>query len=170
MTWNVPRVVGWWLHPRATSFVYTFSCIFFPPIICFNFSNLKEIICPSKLCDKKYRLPYSFTSKRPSYLFTSSIDWKTIPCLRMRAYFLCLPFSAVRVCHIYLLLPSLCFYIPAGVLNGGSHWPSLERRRNASCSAKNEGLLISKIWVWYLKAWILLAMDFIERKDNWRNK
>ena len=114
-------------------------------------------------------MPYSFTSKRPSYLFTSSIDWKTIPCLRMRAYFLCLPFSAVRVCHIYLLHHGLCFYIPAGVLNGRSLWPSLERRRNASCSAKNEGLLISKIWVWYLKAWILLAMDFIESKDSWSN-
>ena len=123
------------MHPRATSFVYTFSCIFFPPIICFNFSNLKEIICPSKLCDKKYRLPYSFTSKRPSYLFTSSIDWKTIPCLRMRAYFLCLPFSTVRVCHIYLLLHGQRFYFPAGVLNSGSRRPLRERRRNACLAA-----------------------------------
>ena len=94
---------------------YTFSCIFFPPIIFFNFSNLKGIICPSKLCNKKYRLPYSFTSKRPSYLFTSSIDWETIPCLRMRTYFLCLPSSAVRLCHIYLLPHGQRFDIPTKI-------------------------------------------------------
>ena len=81
----------------------------------FNFSNLKGIICPSKLCNKKYRLPYSFTSKRPSNLFTSSIDWKTIPCLRMRTYFLCLPSSAVRLCHIYLLLHGQRFDIPTKI-------------------------------------------------------
>ena len=56
------------------SFSYPRINLFF-----FNFSKIKADNLYTKIVQQKYRSPCLFKSKRTSYLFTSSIDWKTIP-------------------------------------------------------------------------------------------
>ena len=47
-----------------------------------NFSKVKVDNLYTKIVQQKYRSPCLFKSKRTSYLFTTSIDWKTIPSSR----------------------------------------------------------------------------------------
>lgn len=82
MTQKVPRVVALVviciLHfVHAFSFTFSSHNNFF-----FSFFNSKGLIYIPKLVNKKYRSPCSFKSERPSYLFTSSIGWKAMPCSR----------------------------------------------------------------------------------------
>ena len=67
-------------HRFMVHFVVAGSKGFPLSLFFFYFPNLKGIIYITKLCNKKYRSLCSFKSWKSSYLFTRSIDLKTIPC------------------------------------------------------------------------------------------